>query len=320
MRPGPAVGAVAIGRNEGERLLLCLRSLAPQVDRLVYVDSGSADGSAERAEALGVEVIRLDPPFTAAKGRAAGFAALERAGPFDLVQFVDGDCEVEAGWVAAAAAALAADPSLGLVTGWRGEVEPRLNPFHALLEMEWKRPAGPIASCGGDMMVRADAYRAAGGFDPALVASEDEEFCLRLAARTGRGLLRLPLPMTRHDARITRLGQWWRRELRAGHGFADLSAHPGHFRRHRLRAWAWGLVLPLVALGALLAGLWAVAAAVAGLYLLSWLRLAWALRREPYPWRQAGLLVLGKLANALGLLRLRLRRLRGVPPRIIEYR
>ena len=52
------VGAVAIGRNEGERLERCLASLVGRVASVVYVDSGSTDGSVARARAMGCEVGR----------------------------------------------------------------------------------------------------------------------------------------------------------------------------------------------------------------------------------------------------------------------
>ncbi|HXS18224.1 MAG TPA: glycosyltransferase, partial [Polyangiaceae bacterium] len=56
------VGAVAIGRNEGERLRLCLESLLkdPAITHVVYVDSGSTDDSVAMAEAKGVAVVHLD--------------------------------------------------------------------------------------------------------------------------------------------------------------------------------------------------------------------------------------------------------------------
>ena len=39
------LGVVAIGRNEGERLRRCLESVRKQCAHVVYVDSGSKDGS-----------------------------------------------------------------------------------------------------------------------------------------------------------------------------------------------------------------------------------------------------------------------------------
>ncbi len=65
------VGVVAIGRNEGERLARCLRSLDPAARPTVYVDSGSTDGSVELARSLGADVVALDMTirFTAARAR-----------------------------------------------------------------------------------------------------------------------------------------------------------------------------------------------------------------------------------------------------------
>ena len=92
----PTLGAVAIGRNEGDRLKACLHSLVPVCDRVVYVDSGSRDDSVAFARGLGVTVVELDTttPFTAARARNAGFEALLADEELDLVQFVDGDCKV----------------------------------------------------------------------------------------------------------------------------------------------------------------------------------------------------------------------------------
>src|SRR6185437_7195484 len=93
-------GAVAIGRNEGERLRQCLKSLSAAA-AVVYVDSGSTDGSAEWARSQGADVIDLDIglPFTAARARNAGFGRLrEIDSDLRYVQFLDGDCELIDGW------------------------------------------------------------------------------------------------------------------------------------------------------------------------------------------------------------------------------
>ena len=52
-------GLVVIGRNEGDRLKTCLSSL-PAEARVVYVDSGSTDGSPEWANERGIECVKLD--------------------------------------------------------------------------------------------------------------------------------------------------------------------------------------------------------------------------------------------------------------------
>jgi len=118
-------GAVVIGRNEGDRLLRCLASTTGLSDRLVYVDSASTDGSADAAREFGASVVMLDMslPFTAARARAEGFARLEALAPgLDYVMFIDGDCVVESGWMAAASAFLDSHPDFAVVCGRRREL------------------------------------------------------------------------------------------------------------------------------------------------------------------------------------------------------
>ncbi len=99
------LGAVVIGRNEGERFRRCLKSLRESVSPIVYVDSGSTDGSVAYAREHDVDVVELDSsiPFTAARGRNAGFDRIRELAPnAELVMFVDGDCEVTPEWLPAA--------------------------------------------------------------------------------------------------------------------------------------------------------------------------------------------------------------------------
>ena len=96
------VGLVAIGRNEGSRLRQCLMEAIGQVACVVYVDSGSTDGSVELARSIGAHTVELDLsiPFTAARARNEGFARLLKLAPaVEFVQFVDGDCELVDGWL-----------------------------------------------------------------------------------------------------------------------------------------------------------------------------------------------------------------------------
>jgi glycosyltransferase involved in cell wall biosynthesis len=102
------VGAVLIGRNEGARLLRCLASVTGKAVRVVYVDSGSTDGSVAAAAAAGAEVVVLDmaQPFTAARARNAGIERLRTGPQLDYIQFVDGDCELQPNWIDTALAFL----------------------------------------------------------------------------------------------------------------------------------------------------------------------------------------------------------------------
>lgn len=316
------LGAVAIGRNEGDRLKACLRSLVSVCERVVYVDSGSTDDSVAFARSLGVTVVELDTgrPFTAARARNAGFRALTETDPAPaFVQFVDGDCAVVAGWLEAGLAAMQADPTLGLVTGWRSEINPEASVYNAMCEVDWHRPAGPIETSGGDMLVRAEAFRAVGGFNPDLIAGEDPEFSLRLG-KAGWRLERLPLPMTLHDAAMTSFGQWWKRTVRTGHCFAEIGRmHPPHFRGEIRRVWIYGLALPLIfVLGLFTSPL--IALAVVALYLLSFVKTLGGLRGQPMAAKQAGLLTLAKIPNLIGMLAYHRSRARGEAVRIIEYK
>lgn len=320
------VAAVAIGRNEGERLIRCLTTLSEQLDRVVYVDSGSTDGSVQAARDLGVEVVELDTsiPFTAARARNAGFEALKAQGLPDFVQFVDGDCGVEPGWIAAALVEFGNQEGLGIVTGWRSEIHPEASIYNALTDFEWHRPAGEIAACGGDMMVRSDAFGALGGFNPSVIAAEDDEFCTRMR-KAGHRIFRLPLPMTRHDAAMTRFSQWWQRAVRSGHGFAQVGdLHPDYFVTERRRVIVFGAVLPVIALVGLIASLPVLLIAVLALYALSYVRTVQGLQREglarSMALRQSVFLSLSKFPNMIGMIRYRLRKLRGSAMRIIEYK
>jgi GT2 family glycosyltransferase len=251
------VAIVAIGRNEGERLKLCLRAALRDAPTVVYVDSGSKDGSADFARAAGCRVVELDGsrPFTAARARNEGFASVaEHAPEAKFVQFVDGDCELEEGWIERAASALAGRDDVGVVCGRVREIHPEASVYNRLCDLEWQHPAGEVRTSGGRFMARVRVYQEVGGFRPDVIAAEDDEFSVRVRAR-GSKILMIDAPMASHDAAITSFGQWWKRNRRAGHGYAQVAAlHGGgeerYFVRDQRRILIWGLVLPLAALAA----------------------------------------------------------------------
>ena len=143
------VAVVAIGRNEGERLRRCLESVRGRVALVVYVDSGSTDGSVEMSKALGAELVALDmnTPFTAARARNAGAVlALKLRPELELLQFVDGDCEVDAAWLDTAHDFLRANDSVAAVFGRRRERYPERSVFNRLCDMEWNVPPGEVHS------------------------------------------------------------------------------------------------------------------------------------------------------------------------------
>ena len=249
-----SIGLVAIGRNEGQRLRQCLLSVLGKVDLIVYVDSGSTDGSVELARSLGVDVVELNLsiPFTAARSRNTGLAHLLTARQIEFVQFVDSDCEVVQEWLERASSALNARPEVAVVCGRRRERFPKLSIYNQLLDMEWDTPIGETKSCGGDAMMRVDAFQQVGGFNPTLIAGEEPELCVRLRQK-GWKICRLDAEMTLHDAQMTNFKQWWKRTLRAGHAYTQGAwlhgAAEGHWVRESRSIWFWGLLLPLLVLG-----------------------------------------------------------------------
>jgi len=250
------IGLVAIGRNEGQRLRQCLLSVIRKVGRVIYVDSGSTDGSVELARSLGADVVKLDlsTAFTAARARNAGFAHLLKVdAQIEFVQFVDGDCEVVDGWLDCAQHELKAQPNVAVVCGRRRERFPDKSIYNRLCDMEWGTPVGEAKACGGDAMMRVEAFQQVGGFNPTLIAGEEPELCVRLRQQ-GWKILRLDAEMTLHDAQMTSFAQWWKRAMRAGHAYAEGAWLHGrqperHWVKESRSIWLWGLLLPLVALG-----------------------------------------------------------------------
>jgi len=173
-----SVGVVIIGRNEGERLVRCLSSIDFSEYSVVYVDSGSTDGSIGAARGRGAVVVNLDltRPFTAGRARNEGFAALRALRPqLQYVQFIDGDCELVDGWMRAALSFMEQRKDVAVVCGRRRERSPDASVYNRLCDIEWNTPIGEASRCGGDSLMRVDAFAAAGGFQPTLMAGEQVE-------------------------------------------------------------------------------------------------------------------------------------------------
>jgi GT2 family glycosyltransferase len=325
------LGIVIIGRNEGERLCRSLTSVVGYGFPVIYVDSGSTDKSLERAREMGVEVVELDMsyPFTAARARNAGFARLEQVDTaIKLVQFADGDCEVVQGWLDSARRAIDERPDVAVVFGRRRERYPDQTIYNRLADLEWNVPIGEVKACVGDAMVRVEAFRRVNGYDPSIIAAEDDELCLRIR-KEGWIILRIDADMTLHDIAMTRFGQWWMRSVRCGHAYAEGSARYGHapeyhFVRETRSALCWGLLVPLLALGLA----WPTRG-VSLVLLVGYTALFWRTQRyyrvqrvwpAPDARLYAAFCLVAKLPHVIGIVKYWSRRMRRVPSRIIEYR
>lgn len=118
--PLPADTGVTIvvpTRDRPTQLAACLRSLGAALrdfDELIVVDSASMDPEAVArvARDCGARLVRCERPGSGI-ARNAGW----RAGGHGIVLFTDDDVVVDAGWRDALAVAVAADQTVGFVTG-----------------------------------------------------------------------------------------------------------------------------------------------------------------------------------------------------------
>ena len=296
-------GAVVIGRNEGQRLSVCLRSVQAGIQRVVYVDSGSSDGSVELATQLGASVIELatERPFTAARARNAGADRLIRDNPaVEFIQFIDGDCELQPGWVQTAETFLRSHAEAAIACGRRRERFPDRSQYNRLCDIEWDTPVGETASCGGDFLVRAQAFQRVQGFTETLIAGEEPDLCFRLR-QAGWKIFRLDREMTLHDAAMTSAGQWWQRSVRSGYATAEAFQRRGDtehgLRRQVVSNLLWGLPIT-----------WP-------LWPLLWLRVS----RRAGP-LYASHIVFGKVPHLVGQMRFWWQRMRGQAGTLIEYK
>jgi glycosyltransferase involved in cell wall biosynthesis len=328
----PQVAGVVIGRNEGERLKLSLKSVQVAKLPLVYVDSGSSDRSPEVARHFGVPTIELDPtrPFSAARGRNEGLEeALRRWPSIGFVLFLDGDCELDPDFPSAAVASFAQEHDCAIVTGHLSERHPEASIYNRLCAIEWRSPAGRLENMngiGGIMVARISTLREVGGFNEQAIAGEERDLAIRLGL-AGYSAVKIDVPMATHDAQMTNFGQWWRRAVRGGHALAHRYARHGRTsfrdgRREIRSALFWGFVLPL----AVLVLLWP----TRGLSLLllgGYGVLGWRVYRHysrtglsrSDAWLATRFILYSKFAEFVGILRYCANRLRG-QFHIIEYK
>jgi glycosyltransferase involved in cell wall biosynthesis len=219
----PLVSVVVIGRNEGQRLAACLNSVKDIINpggeiELIYVDSNSQDGSPELAESLGAKMLRVLPQRPcAAIGRNAGW----RAATAPYILFLDGDTLLHPAFLQMALQAMD-DPGVAVVWGHRREIYPEHSLYNRVLDLDWIYPPGVSDFCGGDALMRRSVLEQVGGFSEDLIAGEEPELCQRIRAK-GNIILHIDQPMTGHDLAMTRFKAYWKRALRAGHAYAEVS-------------------------------------------------------------------------------------------------
>ena len=329
----PDLSVVIVGRNEGERLVSCLESVAaarPWLSswEVIYVDSASNDGSIERAARLGASVISVKPARpSAAVGRNAGW----RAAQATIMLFLDGDTILAPDFVEQALSEFS-NPRVGIVFGNRRESNPEASIYNRVLDLDWIVPAGSIEFCGGEALVRREVLEKVGGYDERLMAAEDTELCARIRA-IGYTILHVDRPMVRHDLAMTRFSQYWRRALRTGYAYAQVSERlrrkdsPIWYRQARRNRIQGAVMVAIIAGAPILAvAIRSFVPILAVVAIFAALTLRTAIRGH---WRKASFVT--RLLHGLhshfvqipllfGQIRYQLDRLRGRTMKLIEYK
>ncbi|HXP56699.1 MAG TPA: glycosyltransferase [Streptosporangiaceae bacterium] len=206
----PRVTVAVITRNRRDELARTLDQLAalPEHPAVIVVDNGSDDGTAAQVRWAhpGVQLI-------AARGNlgAVGRNLALRRVTTPYVAFCDDDTWWEPGALTLAADALDAHPDVASVTA-RIVVEPDGTDDPITPELAGSpipgRPGLPgpalLSIMAGASVLRADAFRAVGGFSPRLwLGGEEELLCADLVSR-GFWLCYLPAATVHHQASTLR--------------------------------------------------------------------------------------------------------------------
>jgi cellulose synthase/poly-beta-1,6-N-acetylglucosamine synthase-like glycosyltransferase len=296
--PGPSPGEVTVllpVRDERENVLDCLDTLLAQTvrPRVRIVDDGSTDGTAalvaERATGEPrLELIEAGPLAPGWRGKVHALWVGSRGIDTPWVLLTDADArlapELLARTLSAAREAHFDAVSLAGAQEARGPGEALLTPaVFALLDAllgDWRAVAsgsGPAVANGQFLLLKRDAWEAAGGFEPIRAeVIDDLAIVTRLRRRGSRtAFFRAPELRVRMYRGFQETWRGWRRNLGGLFGFQPKTV---------ATALAVLLVPPAALLGLLLAGrqveaalLWSAGAAASAVFRSGNGSPAWAL-------------------------------------------
>jgi GT2 family glycosyltransferase len=219
------IAAVIVNFRTADATLRAASALAASerpIDRLILVDNGSGDDSADRLRSAfpGARLVETGANLGFAGGTNRGIEAAIEGGA-DLVLLVNSDAELEPGCLGALEAALAARSQLGLVgpalvapdrriesLGLRwsplsGRVRNRGagRPADTLAPLSSPRVVDGVSGCV--MLIRRRLLDATGGFDERyFYALEDLDLCLR-AREKGFGTACVETARAHHEGSAT---------------------------------------------------------------------------------------------------------------------
>jgi glycosyltransferase involved in cell wall biosynthesis len=195
-RPQPTVPRVSVivpVYNGAATIAGTVRSILAQTFRdfeVLVIDDGSTDGSGAIAQAvaaeLGDERLRVLTQTNGGQAIARNHGMAIARGEF--FAFIDADDWWTPDKLAAQVAALDAHPAAALAYSWTVLVNGDRQPLGGRVEAPFSGAVHGLLlvtdfiSSGSNPLVRRSAIARVGGFDPALVPSEDWDLWLRIAA------------------------------------------------------------------------------------------------------------------------------------------
>ncbi len=219
------VSVALLSWNGRHHLEICLPALEEQLDpgvpcEILVLDNGSHDGTAEWVRRHHPRARLITSPVNL--GFCAGNNRLAEEAEGDALVLLNNDTRPEPGWLAALVDALSAAPDdvaavSGQIVDWTGE---RLDFAEGILtfdghafQKDFGRPLAGVRvpaagsellfACGGNMIIRRDAFLAAGGFDEDYFAYlEDVDLGWRLWLGGARVLF-APEAVVRHRSMAT---------------------------------------------------------------------------------------------------------------------
>ncbi|WP_288356586.1 glycosyltransferase family A protein [uncultured Cycloclasticus sp.] len=317
------VGVVIIGRNEGERLILCLESVLNAGVPCVYVDSQSKDNSVAEAESRKVTTVVLDDssPINASRARNTGFDLLvANNSDLEFVHFIDADCELDENWLGHAVSKLKSSKEVAIICGRLHEKYKFKNIYTRLCDIDWYIRPGNIRACGGIFTVKRTVFSKMNGFDETLIAGADPELCYRVCGANYK-IFCLPFDMGTHDCNMENFSEYWKRSVKTGYAYISRMSL-GESYKPVLSACIWGAIIPLVVFFLSLFNvqfLWLLL-----IYLVQCVRVFLKFKNQPFPVYSkcvySVFCMIGKFSETIGVLRFKYNSIMSVDQGIIEYK
>ncbi|MDH3237087.1 MAG: glycosyltransferase [Deltaproteobacteria bacterium] len=195
----PLLSVVLVCRNQRDLVLACVRSALREVVLLgspfeiLLIDSASTDGTREALAGMPVRWVGLEesPLLCASFGRKVGTDMA--TGRYIL--FLDGDMELEQGFLPAALDAIGRLEGVAGIVGQVFEKDPSSQTGRRDICRIGKK--GKAEKFGGAILFSRQSLLRVGGYDPYIFNREENELYSRIKM-AGEAVWQIPVPMALH--------------------------------------------------------------------------------------------------------------------------